>query len=84
MPQRCAADVLDTFVTARRSQQQIPVVNNLDDVGSTKSAHLAKDLSLSVKGMYPLLDLITEQGSSGLGITDCLLSFIPTSLIVTF
>jgi hypothetical protein len=26
-----------------------------------------KDLSLSVNGMYPLLDLITEQGSSGLG-----------------
>ncbi|KAI9444006.1 hypothetical protein H4582DRAFT_1807752, partial [Lactarius indigo] len=25
------------------------------------------DLSLAVKGMYPLLDLITEQGSSGLG-----------------
>ncbi len=64
-------ELLDTFVTARRSQQRTLVANNLNDVVSTKSAHLGKDLSLSVKGMYPLLDLITEQGSSGLGMTDC-------------
>ncbi|KAH9029437.1 hypothetical protein EDB85DRAFT_1531855 [Lactarius pseudohatsudake] len=36
------------------------------EVQFTESAHLSKDLSLPVNGMYPLLDLITEQGSSGL------------------
>ncbi|KAI9455075.1 hypothetical protein BJY52DRAFT_684576 [Lactarius psammicola] len=32
----------------------------------TESTHLGKDPSRPVNGMYPLFDLITEQGSSGL------------------
>jgi hypothetical protein len=56
-----------TFVAAGRYQLQTPEPDSLSDMESTKSAHLGKDLSLPVKGMYLLLDLITEQGSSGLG-----------------
>ncbi|KAH9039441.1 hypothetical protein EDB83DRAFT_1717346 [Lactarius deliciosus] len=47
-------------------QPQTPKLDSLSEVESTNSAQLREDLSLSVKGMYPLLDLITEQGSSGL------------------
>ena len=60
-------DLLATFVTARRYQPHTPEPDSISEVESTKSDHLGKVLSLPVKGMYPLLDLITEQGSSGLG-----------------
>ncbi len=60
-------DLLATFVTAWRFQPQTPEPDSLSEVQSTNSAQLGEDLSLAVKGMYPLLDLITEQGSSGLG-----------------
>ena len=33
----------------------------------TDPAHVPEDLSSSIKGMYRLLDLITEQGNDGLG-----------------
>ena len=56
-------DLLATFVTAWRFQPQTPEPDSLNEVQSAESAHL----SLRVEGMYPLLDLITEQGSSGLG-----------------
>jgi hypothetical protein len=55
------------FVTVGHYQLQNPEPDNPGDVESTESAHLGKDLSHPVKRMYPLLDLITEQGSSGLG-----------------
>ncbi|KAH9171596.1 hypothetical protein EDB89DRAFT_2243400, partial [Lactarius sanguifluus] len=47
-------------------QPQTPEHDSVGKVGSTEPAHRGKDLFLSVKGVYPLLDLITEQGSSGL------------------
>ncbi|KAI9450271.1 hypothetical protein BJY52DRAFT_1227294 [Lactarius psammicola] len=52
----------------RHYQPQTPEPDSLSEVESTQSAHLGNDLSpsLPIKGMYPLLDLITEQGSSGL------------------
>ena len=56
-------DLLATFVTAGRYQPQ----TRPREVRSTELAHLGRDLSLAVKGMYPLLDSSTEQGSSGLG-----------------
>jgi hypothetical protein len=59
--------LLRTFVTAERYQPQTPESDSLSEVESTTSADLGKNLSFPVKGMYPLLDLITEQGSSGLG-----------------
>jgi hypothetical protein len=54
---------------------QSPEHDDLSEVGSVATnpapslapSQPEKDLSLPVKGMYPLLDLITEQGSSGLG-----------------
>ncbi|KAH9017733.1 hypothetical protein EDB84DRAFT_1422808 [Lactarius hengduanensis] len=52
-------------VEARPYQPQNKL-DSLSEVESTNSAQLGEDLSLAVKGMYPLLDLITEQGSSGL------------------
>jgi hypothetical protein len=59
--------LLATFVTAGRYQPQTPELDSLGEVESTDSAQVVKDPSLPVKGMYRLLDLITEQGSSGLG-----------------
>src|SRR6266571_6915350 len=62
--------VLTTFATAGRPRRyQTPEPDRLNEVESTESAQLSKDPSLSrpVNGMYPLFDLITEQGSSGLG-----------------
>ncbi|KAI9455142.1 hypothetical protein BJY52DRAFT_1122187 [Lactarius psammicola] len=61
-------DLSATFVTAGRYRPKTPEHDSLGEVESTKSAHLGKDQSpsLPVKGMYPLLDLITEKGSSGL------------------
>ncbi|KAH9171591.1 hypothetical protein EDB89DRAFT_1852099 [Lactarius sanguifluus] len=61
-------DLFVTFATVGPYQPQIPKLDNhnLSEVESTNSAQLGEDLSLAVKGMYPLLDLITEQGSSGL------------------
>ena len=60
-------NLLGTFVTVGPYQPQTPEPDSISEVESTKSDHLGKVLSLPVKGMYPLLDLITEQGSSGLG-----------------
>ncbi|KAH9010017.1 hypothetical protein EDB84DRAFT_1570859 [Lactarius hengduanensis] len=51
---------------AGRSQPQTPEPDRLSEVQSTKSAHPSENTSLPVNGMYPLLDLITEQGSNGL------------------
>jgi hypothetical protein len=68
------------FVTAGHYQPQNPEPDSPSDVESTESAHLGKDLSQPVKRMYPLLDLITEQGSSGLG--KLFISDIPT--LMTF
>ena len=62
-------DLLATFVTAGRYQLQTPEPDSLSEAESTESAQVANDLSLPVKGMYRLLNLITEQGSSGLGDT---------------
>ncbi|KAI9455069.1 hypothetical protein BJY52DRAFT_1122205 [Lactarius psammicola] len=61
-------DLSATFVTAGRYWPETPEHDSLGEVESTKSAHLGKDQSpsLPVKGMYPLLDLITEKGSGGL------------------
>jgi hypothetical protein len=62
-----------TFVIAwpDPSQSPEPDHHGLSEVEPTskESTHFGKDLRLSlpVKGMYPLLDLITEHGSSGLG-----------------
>lgn len=53
-------------VDAGPYQPQTPKLDSLSEAESTNSAQLEEDLSLAVKGMYPLLDLITEQGSSGL------------------
>ncbi|KAH9059751.1 hypothetical protein EDB87DRAFT_1577415 [Lactarius vividus] len=53
-------------VDAGHYQPQTPKLDSLSEMESTTSAQLGEDLSLAVKGMYPLLDLITEQGSSGL------------------
>ncbi|KAH8977863.1 hypothetical protein EDB86DRAFT_2816692 [Lactarius hatsudake] len=64
---RCLCEgLLTTFVTAGRYQPQTPEPERLSEVQSTESTHPGKDLSRPVHGMYPLLDLITEQGSSGL------------------
>ena len=50
---------------------QSPEHDTISEAGSVATnpapSELVKDKSLPVKGMYPLLDLITEQGSSGLG-----------------
>ncbi|KAH9059756.1 hypothetical protein EDB87DRAFT_1562790 [Lactarius vividus] len=64
-------DLLAAFVAVEPYQPQTPEPDALSEVQSTleSTAELAQprdDLSLSIKGMYPLLDLITEQGSSGL------------------
>ncbi|KAH9059755.1 hypothetical protein EDB87DRAFT_1577417 [Lactarius vividus] len=58
----------DIYAGLFRPQQesQTPEPNSLRDVLSKESAHLGKDPSLPVEGMYPRLELITEQGSSGL------------------
>ena len=75
-------DLLATFVTAGRSQPQTPEPDSLSEVESTESVQIDNDLSLPVKGMYPLLDLITEQGSSGLGDAVFFISVI--SALTTF
>ncbi|KAH9039435.1 hypothetical protein EDB83DRAFT_2524354 [Lactarius deliciosus] len=59
-------DPVDAGLFRPQQESQTPEPNSLGEVQSTKSAHLGKDPSLPVKGTYPLLDLITEQGSSGL------------------
>ncbi len=65
---RCLCRRLNTtFVTDGRYQPQTPEPDRPSEVQSTESPHHSKDLSRPVNGMYPLLDLITEQGSSGLG-----------------
>ena len=45
------------------------ILSEMVESASTKSIHFGKDvrLPLPIKGMYPLLDLIPEHGSSGLG-----------------
>ena len=68
----CMGDLPSTLVVAEHYfPPQSPEPDSLSEAESTstKSAHFEKDFrpSLPVKGMYPLLDLITEQGSSGLG-----------------
>src|ERR1700677_804582 len=79
----CIGDLPPTFVTVGSYRSQSPEHDNLSEVGSV-ATNLApsqpeKDPSLPVKGMYPLLDLITEQGSSGLGKSRfCFVSLEPT------
>ncbi|KAH9029436.1 hypothetical protein EDB85DRAFT_2251894, partial [Lactarius pseudohatsudake] len=60
-------DSADAGLFQPQHESQTPEPNSLSEVRSMESAHLGKDPSLQVEGMYPLLDLITEQGSSGLG-----------------
>ena len=60
-------DLFATFVTARRYQPHTPEPDSMSEVETIESAQVGNDPSLPVKGMYRLLDLITEQGSSGLG-----------------
>ena len=60
-------DLLTTLATAGPYQPRTLEPDRLGEVPSTESAHLGKGLSRPVNGMYPILDLITEQGSSGLG-----------------
>ncbi|KAH9047175.1 hypothetical protein EDB84DRAFT_1621261 [Lactarius hengduanensis] len=59
-------DPVDAGLFRPQQESQTSEPNSLGEVQSTESAHLGKDPSLPVEGMYPLLDLITEQGSSGL------------------
>src|SRR6266404_5715944 len=76
--------LLASLVTARRSRPQIPEPDRLGEVKPSESAHLVKDQNLyrPVNGMYPLLDLITEQGSSGLGNFCSLYSIMPTLIVL--
>ncbi|KAH9171590.1 hypothetical protein EDB89DRAFT_2177277 [Lactarius sanguifluus] len=60
-------DPVDAGLFRPQQESQTPEPNSLGEVQSAESAHLGKDPSLPVEGMYPVLDLITEQGSSGLG-----------------
>jgi len=50
----------------RYQPPQTPEPDSLSEVEFTESAQVGEDLSLPVKGMHRLLDLITERGSSGL------------------
>ncbi|KAH9029428.1 hypothetical protein EDB85DRAFT_2290881 [Lactarius pseudohatsudake] len=59
-------DPADARFFRPQQESQTPEPNSLGEVQSTESAHIGKDPSLPVEGMYPLLDSITEQGSSGL------------------
>jgi hypothetical protein len=71
----CIGDLFAIFMTVGSYRAQSPEHDDLSEVGSVATnpapslapSQPEKDLSLPVKGMYPLLDLITEQGSSGLG-----------------
>jgi hypothetical protein len=71
----CISDLLAIFMTVGSYRAQSPEHDDLSEVGSVGTnpapslapSQPEKELSLPVKGMYPLLDLITEQGSSGLG-----------------
>jgi hypothetical protein len=58
-------------MTAGPYRAQSPEHDTISEVGSVSTnpapSEPEKDPSLPVKGMYPLLDLISEQGSSGLG-----------------
>ena len=73
--------LLATFVTVGRYQPQTPEPDNLSEMESTESAQVDNDLSLPMKRMYRLLDLITEQGSSGLGDAIFFISVIPILII---
>ena len=57
--------LIPTFGTAGHDRPQTPVPDGPDGVKPMTSDR--KNLSLPINGMYPLLDVITEQGSSGLG-----------------
>ncbi|KAI9455080.1 hypothetical protein BJY52DRAFT_1151944 [Lactarius psammicola] len=61
-------DLLSAFVLARYYQPQTSEPDGFSDKQSPKSAYpsISMNQPCPVKGMYPLLDLITEQGSSGL------------------
>lgn len=67
----CISDLPSTFVTVGPFRPQSPEHDTISEAGSVATnpapSQPVKDPSLPVKGMYPLLDLITEQGSSGLG-----------------
>ena len=56
-------------------------LSEMEESTFTKSTHFGKDvrLPLPIKGMYPLLDLITEHGSSGLGELPFFTSVVPVS-----
>ena len=56
--------MITSFMTDIASPPSSPTV--CDEVPS-ESAPPADDLSCPIKGMYRLLDLIMEQGNSGLG-----------------
>jgi hypothetical protein len=56
---------IPSFRTAGNNQPQTSAADEPDGAKSTTSDR--KSQPLLVNGMYPLLDLITEQGSSGLG-----------------
>ena len=53
-------------MTAGDDRTRTPDPDRLRSDGQSSDS-ARKDLYRPVKGMYPLLDLITEQGSSGLG-----------------
>ena len=57
--------LIPNFGTVGHDPPHTPVPDGLD--GAKSMASDRKNHSLPVNGMYPLLDLITEQGSSGLG-----------------
>ena len=52
---------------AARSPPQSSAAKGRGRVPAREPSSPPEDPSCPVKGMYPLLDLITEQGSSGLG-----------------
>ena len=66
----CIGDLPTTSVTVGYRPQS-PERDTISEVGSVATdpapSQPVKDPTLPIKGMYPLLDLITEQGSSGLG-----------------
>ncbi|KAI0257878.1 hypothetical protein BC834DRAFT_391257 [Gloeopeniophorella convolvens] len=55
-----------TPIDGGRSEAQFPTFDDRSQAQASKSEPVSDDTSCPVKGMYPLLDLITEQGSSGL------------------
>ncbi|KAI0292619.1 hypothetical protein B0F90DRAFT_1671124 [Multifurca ochricompacta] len=67
---QCTAPrVKDTFITLVQALLSPPrtSASEGDQVQALKSVPSPKDSSLPARGMYRLLDLITEQGSGGLG-----------------